>query len=214
MLGISMEIEQGSDEWVNARMGKITASKIGKCFTSKLAISKAGCDTLAKELAAESLELVTQEPVVQVETPAMVRGSFLELEAVEVVTFEIQTMRPSCDVIHGGFYANAAMGLACSPDAQVFENGKVIAGVEVKCPMGKKHLSNLLTEGVPADYYAQVQFNIEMVGTPNWYFASYYPGAALKLDVCHRDNDFVDKMYEAIEIVTTKTKKYKEILGI
>ena len=214
MLGVSTELEQGTDEWLDARMGKITGSKIGKCFTSKLAISKAGCETLAKELATELLEVKSEEPPQQFESPAMIRGSFLELEAMEVVRFEVETIRPGSEVVSGGFFVNNAMNLATSPDGQVFEDGSRIAGVEIKCPMPKKHLSNLLTKGCPHDYYAQVQFNLEMVGVPNWYFASYYPGANLKLEVVHRDHSFVDKMYEVIEGVNKRVEELKEVLGI
>ncbi|MCB0423076.1 MAG: YqaJ viral recombinase family protein [Mangrovimonas sp.] len=214
MLGKQVNIGQGTDEWLEARAGVITASKVSKCFTSKLAISNAGCDTLAKELASETLGMLSNETPQKFENEAMARGSFLESEAFHIARFELENNAEEIKLHPGSFFENKDMNIACSPDGQVTIGGVIVSGLEVKCPLAKKHLENLLTEGVPSCYYPQIQFSIAMLGVDDWNFMSYYPGAELKMEKCKRDDRFIDKIKQVIEVVNKKSKEYKKVLGI
>jgi len=205
-----VELEQGTQEWLDARLGLITGSKLGKCFTGKLAISKAGIETLSKELAAEDLTRISGEAEQGFENAAMIRGSYLESEAFDLAKFELD----GADLRSGGFFTHKDMGLGCSPDGCIYIDDQIISGLEIKCPMPKKHLDNLLTKGCPSSYYTQVQFSIHSLQVDYWYFMSYYPGAQIKFERCEKDPDFIAKIVEVIDEVQTKQEQYRKVFGI
>ena len=203
-------IEQGSDQWQRARLGIVTGSKLGKCFTTKLAISKAGCDTLGRDLACEYMHRKNNTIPEFYENSHMIRGSFMEAEAVRALAFQYDDM--TC--IPGGFYLDADKHLGASPDAIFAKDGIEIMGGEVKCPKIENHLKYLIDGGVPPLYYPQVQHSMLVTGLDKWVFCSYYPGANLHKFEQERDDEFFEKINEVVEIVITKAKKYAKVLGV
>ena len=65
-------------------------------------------------------------------------------------------------------------GFALSPDAIYEEGGKVIGGLEIKCPDSKKHIEYLINNQLPKEYADQVKAPFLMSEDVQWwYFASF-----------------------------------------
>ena len=196
-----IDIQQGSDEWLDLRKGVLTASKICKCFTSKGAISKAGIKTVAKILLSEHFEV--DEPVLS--SWAMERGNSLEVEAREMMSFIIGE-----EITQSGFYLNQSLNIGCSPDGMIDKN----IGLEIKCPLAKKHVDNLIEGVVPPEYVAQVQFSMFVTGLTKWYFCSYYPNMKPLIVLVEKDELFHEKIQEVLDQVRLTVDQYLDQLKI
>jgi len=170
------ELIQGTDEWIRARLGVLTASQVGKLLTPTGKLS-AQRDSLACTLAAEA---VLGEPVDDFNgTYWTDRGSALEDQA--GAYFALQTgLEPKAV---GFVYRDDSRTCGCSPDWLVWDCDESkditqvdpICGVEVKCPKAATHVEYLLDKDAKK-YTQQVQFSLWVTGLPKWYFMSYFPG--------------------------------------
>ena len=167
-LTIYNDLEQGTDEWLQARCGILTASVIGQLITPTLAVADNETSRrLIRKLAAER---ITGHPIATYPTKAMQRGTLLEPFAREayadhagVTVDEIGFMRLDTEDGSLGF----------SPDGLVGDEGLI----EIKCPSPETHLETVLTDEVPAGYMGQVQAGL-FVSDRYWLdFVSYCPGA-------------------------------------
>lgn len=207
-------VEQGSEEWLDLRRGVITATKMAKCFTARGAISDTGIKTLARELVSEILEQNSGEFVETYVNEAMERGQRLEPEAIETLSFELQQSLPNVVIKPGGFYLDRENNLAASPDGIVEVDGSTLMGVEIKCPLAKNHTKYLLESGVPSNYRVQVQMNLMLSGLDKWVFASYYPGAPMKVVTVEADKEFHETLFKVSREVMSLVKNYREVVGI
>lgn len=194
-------VQQGSEEWHKLRVGKITASKIGDCFTSKLSISKAGTATLAKNLLAEELK----KDELELMTWQMQRGVSLESEAREMLSI---VMGEELEQV--GFFTRDNL-VGCSPDAVV--KGKEI-GVEIKCPICKTHIDYLIEGEIPYKYYLQVQFGMYVTGWNSWMFCSYYPEMKPVIKTIHRDEEIQGKIADALTGLLLIKESYQKLILI
>ena len=208
--GEPTELEQLTDEWLFARLGVITASKFSRCFTPKLAVSNASCDTLAKELAADALYKQNNELPDNFQSYAMMRGSALEQEARENLAFKFPEYKTS----EGGFIQNKKYNLAGSPDLLFSNMDGVVMGAEIKSPLPKKHLEYLMCEGVPPEHMGQVYLNMIMAGVDKWVFCSYFPGAKMYVHIETLDKEFYKKCIDAWTKVNDLILHYNKVLGV
>jgi len=158
---IIIDCEQGSHEWHCARLGKPTASNIGKVITTNgKATASAARRTYALELVAERItERITEHYV----SVAMERGK--ELEAQARVWYEIT----HAAVQQVGFCVADGGLTGCSPDGLVGENG----GIEVKCPLMPNYLDILGSGEIPADWLLQMHHCLYVTGRAWWDFVLY-----------------------------------------
>ena len=186
---ITHNIEQRSDEWLQLKAGKMSGSRVGKIIT------KSGKPTdafrsMVMELAAERL---TGR---MVETPisyAMQQGIDLEPDAIE-----IYANHAKADVkFVGGFEFD---NMWYSPDGVIGEKGLL----EVKCPLPKQHLSNLLQNKgeVDSKYMAQLQFGLWITGREWIDFVSFNPDFpdhfAIKITTVTVDKAYREKMVKML----------------
>lgn len=210
MKGIKLDIDQQTDEWFYARLGVITASKLGKCFTPKLAISKPGVETLARTLAGELIYKHNNELPENFQNYAMMRGSSLEREARDIFKFNF----PDHKVDEGGFYFNEEFNVGASPDVLLYSIDGLEIGAEIKCPLPKGHVDNLLEEGTPSDHMIQVHLSMLVLGVEQWLFCSYCPGVKMKIFKQELDAELVDKIKEVIGSVNEKLATYRALLEV
>ncbi len=168
---IVVQCEQGSKEWVQARLGIPTASCFDKIVTAaKLnAVKGTTVEGYRNELLAE------WRLGREVET---FKGSYwtdrgLELEAAAIDLYRMLTDDDAVKL--GGFvYKDEDRMVGCSPDWLT-----ETAGVEVKCPSEKEHVGYLRKawgEGtLPDAHILQVQGGLWVTGLPLWRFFSYHP---------------------------------------
>ncbi|WP_044470499.1 YqaJ viral recombinase family protein [Mannheimia massilioguelmaensis] len=161
---ITLDCEQGTTEWLTARLGIPTATGISNIVTPNGKKSGAWTDYLA-ELVAESIEGLDENSF---KSSDMQRGNLLESQARMAYEFETD-----CDVVQvGGVYLNADKNLMISPDGLIPELKK---GLEIKCPKMKTHIKYLIEGGVPNEYIIQVQSALWVTGYETWDFVSYCP---------------------------------------
>ena len=147
MLEILKDIEQGSEQWHDARRGIVTASIVGKLITPTLTV--ANNDTsraVTLQLVAERITGHTDPTYVSAD---MERGNLDEPIARAAYTEHI------APVTELGFMVEDKWGfpIGYSPDGLVGDNGLI----EVKSRRQKTQLHTILNDRVPPENMAQIQ---------------------------------------------------------
>ena len=161
---ITLDCEQGSEEWLKARLGIPTATGFESIVTATGKKSSGQIKYMA-ELIEESI-LGLQNNTFK--SNFMERGN--QLEPLARSAYEFITGN---DVIQvGGVYLDEHKEVMVSPDGLI---PKLKKGLELKCPKMSTHIRYLLEGGVPAEYIVQVQANLWVTGYDTWDFVSYCP---------------------------------------
>ena len=168
-LTVYERMEQGTDEWLEARRGIVTASVVGRLITPTL--KHANNDTsrgLVRELVAER---ITGRVVPTYPSRDMERGTLDEPYAREVYA---EHYAPVAEV---GFMVREINGarLGYSPDGLVGDDGLI----EIKSRQPKVHLAHILADRVPAENMAQIQCGLLVSGRSWCDYISYCGGMPL-----------------------------------
>ena len=158
--------EQGSQEWLQERAGRWTASRFADLIaTDKRTGKPLKCRTDA--IWQVVVERMTGQPSEGPAGFALQWGSDVEEFAREA--FEIETGK---SVEQVGFLEHPQYPFAgASPDGLIGES----EGLELKCPKDPAvHLARFLS-GVPAEYIPQIQGGMWVTGFKRWHFASFDP---------------------------------------
>lgn len=198
---ITLDCEQGSEEWLAARLGIPTATGFENIVTATGKKSASYIKYMA-ELIEESI-LGGGDTF---KSSFMERGNQLEPQA--RAAYEFLTGN---DVIQvGGVYLNENRDVMVSPDGLIPSLKK---GLEIKCPKMSTHIRYLLEGGVPAEYVIQVQANLWVTGYETWDFVSYcpeYQKQTLYLFTAARDEKLMKAFDEHIPQFVKTLKAYKE----
>ena len=193
-----IECEQGSPEWLQARLGVPSASSYAKLITTTGRAS-AQADAYINQLVAERL---TGEPTFFQVTDPMQRG--MDLEPLARTAYEMETGNL---VIQVGFLMHDTLDAGASPDGLIGENG----GLEIKCPSGHTHVEYLRDDVLPTKYFQQVQGCLWISGRDWWDFMSYHPRMEPLIVRVFRDEQFIKALecavidaVKTIEILTAK----------
>jgi len=157
------ECTQGQDEWLNARVGKVTASEADNLLTPLFA-PKDG-ETPKTYMARKLAETVLNRPLEGFTSFDTDQGQILEMEARAWFAFAHDQYK----VRQVGFIEHADGRCGCSPDALLDDDG----GLELKCPQPTNHVKYLLDGKLPKEYAVQVHFSLYVTGRPYWIFCSY-----------------------------------------
>jgi putative phage-type endonuclease len=177
-------MEQRTPEWIAARLGKATASRIADI----IARTKSGYSTsranYAAQLVCERLTGVQAEGFV---SSAMQWGLEKEPEAVRLYEFEHDV-----EVARVGFLDHPRVGTSgASPDGLIGETGLI----EVKCPITATHIDTLLGGSVSGRYVTQIQWQLAVTGRGWCDFVSYDPRLPIDLRLfvrrIHRDEGLI-----------------------
>ena len=185
-------IEQRSDEWRLARLGKVTASRMADV----VARTKTGYGASRENYMAELLvERLTGKPTESYVSVAMQHGIDTEDEARTAYTFfrDVE-IRPEGFVQHPKIGASGA-----SPDGWAGDGL-----IEVKCPLSATHVETLLGQDISAKYLSQMQWQMACTGALWCDWCSYDPRmpAALRLFVKRVPRD--DKRIAELEAEVLK----------
>ena len=195
---LMLNIEQGSPEWYAARTGIPTASNFDKLITSSGDPSKQRQKYLY-QLAGERITGVAEETY---KNGTMQRGSELEKSAREL--YELVNDVPVVQV--GICYADKDKKFSCSPDGLIGDDGVI----EIKCPLISTHVSYLLEQKLPTDYFQQVQGGLYIAGREWCDFVSFYPGLKPLIVRVKRDEKFIEKLSEALDAFCDELGKVTE----
>lgn len=181
---IYRELEQGSEEWLKVRLGKITGTRTKK-------VMQANNLGLVDELIAE---IVTEQVEEFFVNEKMQRGT--DLEPIARKEYEEET---GLIVEQIGFLlSDKYKWLGFSPDGLINEKGIYRKGVEIKCPDTDTHVRYIRQNTLPNEYKYQVHtafiVNEDMV----------------ELDFVSYDNRFLIK---PIHIINIRREEIKEELA-
>lgn len=152
-------MKQGSDEWFNARIGMVTASRLADVLGTKAKRKK-----YAEQL---SLETIQAFRVVTEPNEHMIWGTQTEPEARNAYEAHSGSI---VDLV--GFVIHPEIKRAgASPDGLVGDDGLV----EIKCPTTKTHMTTLDDYAVPEKHKPQMQWQMACTGRKWCDFVSYDP---------------------------------------
>lgn len=189
---------QGSEEWLQARAGKPTASSFDKIITTSGKPSTSAKKYMY-QLAGERIAGAKEEGY---KNGNMDRGIELEPEAREY--YEVITGNKVEQV--GICYPDEKKLFSCSPDGFVGEDGII----EIKCPTLSVHVEYLLKEALPTDYIQQVQGNLFITGRKYCDFISYYPSLKPLVVRVERDEVFIKALSIELEVFTKQLEELTE----
>lgn len=178
---------QGTPEWHQARLGKLTASRI----KDAIAKTKTGWGASRANLMATLIcERLTGQPAPSFINDAMRWGTETEPQA--RAAYSLHT---GADVEEVGFIDHGSIVMAgASPDGMIGDLGLL----EIKCPNTATHLDTLLRGDCPTDYVPQMQWQMACTGRAWCDFASFDPRLPepMRLFVTrvHRDDRFISEL--------------------
>jgi hypothetical protein len=193
-------LEQGTEEWLDVRRGKFTASIASKLLTPTGKVSTQFKGEMGR-IIAETLNLQPPEP--HVETYWMERGTALEEEARRWFTVDT-----GLDVIEVGFIESDSHLVGFSPDGIIMlpdEVAEIMSPLELKVPKPSTHVKWLINGVLPPEHAGQVHFSMAVSGAPFGYFMSYNPDLQPLIVRVERD-DYTDKMVNAIAVYEAEFK--------
>lgn len=166
---LTIDCEQGSPEWFEARIGRVTASRI----SDVLAKGKGGNEAVTRkdykfEIVSEILTGKPSPPIPQ--NDAMRWGT--EQEPFARAEYEIRSgliVDTVGIVLHPRFPARAA----ASPDGIVSSNNQKL--IEIKCPKTSTHISYLESGKIPTQYENQMMWQMICTEFKLCDFVSYDP---------------------------------------
>jgi hypothetical protein len=179
---------QGSPEWLEARLGRVTASRMKEILTPKKCIIGAGAKSYAAELIAEKLIGGPDPWKWEGETADMRRGNYCEHEARNFLEFH-----RGVDVEIVGVCIHDNELWCASPDGLIGD----CEGLELKCPAPKTQIQWLLAGGLPDDHRAQIHGGMIVTGRDAWTFLSYCVGLP-PLEVRVERDDYTKRLEEAL----------------
>ena len=189
------EFEQRTEGWFQARLGCPSASSFHRLITST---GKPAATAMAyiDELVAER---ITGKQASVYVSEAMQRGTDLEPLAKEV--YELVSGESVFDI---GFCKHDDLEAGCSPDGLVGDNGLL----EIKCPMAHTMVGYLRAGNkLPSKYKAQVQGQMWITDRDSCDFLCYHPDMTLLLVRVERDQEFIDKLAEQVEMACALIEK-------
>jgi len=198
-------MEQGSEAWIKARLGKVTASRVSDVM-AKLKTGGYGAsrDDYMAQLICERL---TGEVAESFTNASMAWGT--ETEPMARAHYE---MVNSVLVDQVGFIAHPDIEKAgASPDG-IVGNGII----EIKCPNTSTHIDTLLNKKVPAKYIKQIQFQLRCTGKEWCDFVSFDPrlkGLEMFTKRVERDEKLISEMdTEVVKFLSDLDEKLNLLL--
>lgn len=157
-------MEQRTEEWKQARCGKITASRWYDIFATTKTGYAASRANYAAELACERLTGIPTEHYVSQD---MKTGTERELDG--RVAYEMLTGNPVEEV---GFIDHPKIPMCgASPDGLIGKEG----GLEIKCPNQSTHFKLLTGGAIDRQYIYQMVGGMMCTGRTWWDFCDYNP---------------------------------------
>jgi len=182
---------QGSEEWWEARLGFVTASKFSQVLNRKT-----GRLLYMRKLAAERLTGLREESYTN---KIMDKGSEIEQEARKYY----ETVN-DCEVKQVGFVMRDEW-IGGSPDGLIGEPGLL----EIKCPLSSTHIETILSGKMPALHIPQVQ-GLLWVTERLWCdFISYDPKVLSQPMFCvrvQRDKEYFKKLAGEVGVFVNELK--------
>ena len=189
-------MEQRSDEWFAARLGKVTASRVSDVVTRTKSGYSASRANYMAELVCERLtgkqgdSFSNAAMVWGTNTEPMARAAYEALEGILVEEL--------------GFVSHPTIEMAgASPDGLVGDDGLV----EIKCPNTATHIETLLGAEIPSKYVNQMQWQMACTGRKWCDFVSYDPRMPEDMQL------FVKRLERSDDTITELEREIEKFLS-
>ena len=179
---IITDIEQGTEEWLNLRLGKPTASRFKDIVTPAKGDKSKSYTSYMYELIAERLTGIRTDSFTNEwmqrcnELEPMARSAYEFIHDVEVKEV--------------GFILNDDETIGVSPDGLIGDN----AGIEIKSPKASTVVKYMLDDCLPLEYKPQVMGNLWISDREYWDFIAFHPDMKLFVKRVYRDEEYIKKM--------------------
>jgi hypothetical protein len=194
-----LKLQQGSQEWLNARKGKLTAS-----HAQAIGNNGKGLETYIIELMAEYFSTGEKEQFTNKHTD---RGHELEPIARSIYEFENDVKVKEVGFIEYNEH------IGCSPDGLIGKDG----GIEIKCIDDIKYFKYLLNgeKEIDSGHLWQVQMNLLITGRKWWDLEIYNPNFQKSMLVFRitPDKEKFEALEKGFEIGIQKIKEIKSKLN-
>jgi len=179
-------MEQRTEEWFAARLGKVTASRVADVLAKIKSGESASRKNYKMELVVQRL---TNKAGESFTNAAMEWGT--EQEPFARMAYEAHT---GTFVKEEGFVDHPTIeGFGCSPDGIVGEGL-----IEIKCPNTANHIETVLENKAPSKYIPQMQCQMAVTGAKWCDFVSFDPRVPEDLQLLvvrvDRDQEYIDLM--------------------
>ena len=155
-------MEQGTDAWFEARIGKVTASRVADVIAKTKTGYSTSRDNYMAQLVCERLTKQKGESFINA---AMQHG--VDTEPLARLAYEVAQ---NVLVDEVGFVPHPSIIMAgASPDGLVGDEGLL----EIKAPNTATHIETLLSQTVPSKYNTQMQFQMACTGRKWCDFVSF-----------------------------------------
>lgn len=186
-----IECNQGTEEWLAARVGIATASGFADVMASVKSGEAADRRNYRARLVVERL---TGKPIPTFQSAPMRQGT--EREPLARLAYEESTGNLVREV---GLCLHDSLEAGASPDGLIGQDG----GLEIKCPELAAHLRYIQAEAEPPEYRWQIQGGMWITGRAWWDFVSYNPDFPPQLQLVvrriPRNEADIQKLAEGIE---------------
>lgn len=196
-------MEQGSSEWLEARLGHVTAS----CFADVLA--KGEGITRKKYMRRLVAERLTGKPTESYSSSHTERGT--EQEPYARLEYEAVTGNAVQEV---GFIKHSVLMVGVSPDGVIDDDG----GTEIKSVIPTVQIETIERGKAPAAHIPQIQGALWITGRKWWDFVSYSPDMpqSLRLYICRvdRNEEYIANLEaEVIKFLAEADEMYQRLIG-
>lgn len=176
------DVEQGSEDWFQLRLGLPTASE----FHTVLA--KGEGKTRSKYMRRLAGEIITGKPAETYTNAHMERGKVMEGEARSLYAF-----RHDVEPVLVGFIKNGGAG--CSPDSLIGDDGMV----EFKTALPDIVIEKIIGDRFPAEHVAQCQGNL-WIAERDWIDCVIYSPDMVPFEKrAYRDEAYIKNLADEVE---------------
>lgn len=217
---ITLDLPQGSIDWIIARLWRLTASKLDPIIlpSGKLSQSKAAIKAIDKMIAGlELANRLIQNPHLldDLDDRELVfllaqytgekfagnrhtqRGHDCEPDAIAALSEKIGCQVQPVGMVVMGDDPNGVV--SCSPDGLIYGSvSRIKAGAEIKSPCLCNFYGHAVDGVLPAEYELQVHAGMAICEVDLWHFASYFAGKPL-FHVEVKRSAFTDTLKESLE---------------
>ena len=196
-------MEQRTQEWFDARLGKVTASRVADV----IAKTKTGVSTSRQNYLTQ---IVTERL-----TGKKADGGYINQAMQDGIDRE-EAARSLYELKYGevkevGFIDHPTVAMSgASPDGLIDDGRGVL---EIKCPIETTHTTTLMTDKVPSKYIPQIQWQMAVTGARFAHFVSYNPNfpdnMVLFVKQLDRDDEYIKML---VDEILTFTKEVDETI--
>ena len=196
---VDLAIKQGTEEWHQIRLGKVTASRVSDVMSKIKSGESAGRKNYKMDLVVERL---TNTPTSSFTNAAMAWGT--ETEPLARMAYEVHSENFVETV---AFIPHPLIEwFGCSPDGLVGEGL-----IEIKCPNTATHIDYLLAGVPPAKYVPQMQTQMACTGAKWCDFVSFDPRLPDELQLLvvrlNRDDAYIQEIEAEVQQFLEEVKQ-------